>query len=100
MRAPHTWFSTEFNSGKGFLKLRLRSLLSGPKRRGVLPILLTLLCVATFGTMVACDQAAAPEAPAATARSSPPPSPTTPRTWPERRACANSSPPPDPMTMF
>ena len=66
MRAPHTWFSTEFNSGKGFLKLRLRSLLSGPKRRGVLPILLTLLCVATFGTMVACDQAGAPEAPAAT----------------------------------
>lgn len=67
MRTPHTWFSTEFNSGKGFLKLRLRSLLSGPKRRGVLPILLTLLCVATFGTMVACDQADAPEAPAATA---------------------------------
>ena len=67
MRAPHTWFSTEFNSGKGFLRLRLRSLFSGPKRRGVLPILLTLLCVATFGTMVACDQAGAPEAPAATA---------------------------------
>ena len=67
MRAPHTWFSTEFNSGKGFLKLRLRSLLSGPKRRGVLPVLLTLLCVATFGTMVACDQAGAPETPAATA---------------------------------
>lgn len=67
MRAPHTWFSTEFNSGKGFLKLRLRSLLSGPKRRGVLPVLLTFLCVATFGTMVACDQAGAPETPAATA---------------------------------
>lgn len=67
MRAPHTWFSTEFNSGKGFLRLRLRSLLAGPKRMGVLPILLTLLCVATFGTMVACDQAGAPEAPAATA---------------------------------
>lgn len=66
MRAPHTWFSTEFNSGKGFLKLRLRSLLAGPKRRGVFPILITLLCVATFGTMVACDQAGAPEAPAAT----------------------------------
>lgn len=66
MRAPHTWFSTEFNSGRGFLRLRLRSLFSGPKRRGVLPILLTLLCVATFGTMVACDQAGAPEAPAAT----------------------------------
>ena len=71
MRAPHTWFSTEFNSGKGFLKLRLRSLLSGPKRRGVLPVLLTLLCVATFGTMVACDQADAPEAPAATAEVTP-----------------------------
>lgn len=67
MRAPHTWFSTEFNSGKGFLKLRLRSLLSGPKRRGILPVLLTLLCVGTFGTMVACDQAGAPETPAATA---------------------------------
>lgn len=67
MRAPHTWFSTEFNSGKGFLRLRLRSLLAGPKRMGVLPILLTLLCVATFGTMVACDQAGAPETPAATA---------------------------------
>ncbi len=67
MRAPHTWFSTEFNSGKGFLKLRLRSLLAGPKRMGVLPILLTLLCVATFGTMVACDQAGTPETPAATA---------------------------------
>lgn len=67
MRAPHTWFSTEFNSGKGFLKLRLRSLLAGPKRMGVLPVLLTLLCVATFGTMVACDQAGTPETPAATA---------------------------------
>lgn len=67
MRAPHTWFSTEFNSGKGFLKLRLRSLLSGPKRRGILPVLLTLLCVGTFGTIVACDQAGAPETPAATA---------------------------------
>lgn len=67
MRAPHTWFSTEFNSGKGFLKLRLRSLLTGPKRWGVLPVLLTLLCVSTLGTMVACDQAGTPETPAATA---------------------------------
>ena len=67
MRAPHTWFSTEFNSGKGFLKLRLRNLLAAPKRRGVLPILLTLLCVGTFGTMVACDQTGTPESPAATA---------------------------------
>ena len=69
MRAPHTWFSTEFHGGKSFLRLRLRSLLSGPKRQGVAPVLLTLLCVATFGTMVACDQAGAPETepPAATA---------------------------------
>ena len=50
MRTPHTWFSTEFNSGKGFLKLRLRSLLSGPKRRGVLPVLLTLLRRACAGS--------------------------------------------------
>ena len=69
MRAPHTWFSTEFHGGKSFLRLRLRSLLSGPKRQGGAPVLLTLLCVATFGTMVACDQAGAPETepPAATA---------------------------------
>lgn len=67
MRAPHTWFSTEFHTGGRFLRVRLRDLLAGPKQKGVLPVLLTLLCVATFGTMVACDQAGAPETPAATA---------------------------------
>lgn len=69
MRAPHTWFSTEFNSSKRFLKLRFRDLSAGPRRRGAVPVLLTLLCVSTLGAMVACDQAAAPETqtPAATA---------------------------------
>lgn len=69
MRAPHTWFSTEFNSSKRFLKLRFRDLCAGPRRRGAVPVLLTLLCVSTLGAMVACDQAAAPETqtPAATA---------------------------------
>lgn len=56
-RCPHTWFSTEFHTGKRLLKTRLRDLLAAPKRRGALPILLTLLCVSTFGTMVACGPA-------------------------------------------
>ena len=55
---PHTWFSTEFHTGKGLLRTRLDDLLTAPRRRGVLPILLTLLCVGTFGTMVACGPAA------------------------------------------
>ena len=55
---PRTWFSTEFHTGKGLLRARLNDLLAAPRRRGVLPILLTLLCVGTFGTMVACGPAA------------------------------------------
>ena len=57
-RCPRTWFSTEFRTGKGLLRARLDDLLTAPRRRGVLPILLTLLCVGTFGTMVACGPAA------------------------------------------
>ena len=53
-RCPRTWFSTELHTGKRLLRTRLSDLLTAPKRRGVLPILLTLLCVGTFGTMVAC----------------------------------------------
>lgn len=53
-RCPRTWFSTELHTGKRLLRARLSDLLTAPKRRGVLPILLTLLCVGTFGTMVAC----------------------------------------------
>ena len=55
---PHTWFSTEFHTGKGLLKARLRDLWAGPRRRGVVPMLLTLLCVSMLGTMVACGPAA------------------------------------------
>ena len=55
---PHTWFSTEFRTGKGLLKARLRDLWAGPRRRGVVPMLLTLLCVSMLGTMVACGPAA------------------------------------------
>lgn len=53
-RCPRTWFSTEFHTGKRLLRARLNDLLTAPRRRGVLPILLTLLCVGTFGTIVAC----------------------------------------------
>ena len=53
-RCPRTWFSTEFYTGKWLLRTRLNDLLTAPRRRGVLPILLTLLCVGTFGTIVAC----------------------------------------------
>lgn len=59
---PHTWFSTEFHTGKGLLKARLRDLWAGPRRRGVVPMLLTLLCVSMLGTMVACGPAAEEEA--------------------------------------
>ena len=53
-RCPRTWFSTEFHTGKWLLRARLDDLLAAPRRSGVLPILLTLLCVGTFGTIVAC----------------------------------------------
>ena len=57
-RCPCTWFSTEFHTGRRLLKLRLRDLLTAPKRRGALPLLLTLLCVSMLGAMVACGPAA------------------------------------------
>ena len=57
-RCPHTWFSTEFHTGKWLLRVRLRDLWAGPKQKGVLPVLLTLLCVSTLGTMVACGPTA------------------------------------------
>lgn len=56
-RCPRTWFSTEFHTGKRLLRARLNDLLTAPRRSGVLPILLTLLCVGTFGTIVACGPA-------------------------------------------
>ena len=56
-RCPRTWFSTEFHTGKWLLRARLDDLLAAPRRSGVLPILLTLLCVGTFGTIVACGPA-------------------------------------------
>lgn len=56
-RCPRTWFSTEFHTGKRLLRARLNDLLTAPRRSGVLPILLTILCVGTFGTIVACGPA-------------------------------------------
>ena len=70
MKAPHTWFSTELRSGTRLVRARLQDLLTAPRRRGTLPALLTLLCVATLGSMVACGPdapAPGPKEPAATA---------------------------------
>ena len=57
-RCPRTWFSTEFHTGKRLLRARLRDLLAPSRGRGVLPLLLTLLCVSMLGAMVACGPAA------------------------------------------
>ena len=69
-RCPHTWFSTELRGGTRLVRARLQDLLTAPRRRGTLPALLTLLCVATLGSMVACGPdapAPGPKEPAATA---------------------------------
>ncbi len=66
-RCPHTWFSTELRGGTRLVRARLQDLLTAPRRRGTLPALLTLLCVATLGSMVACR----PDAPTT---QTPPPS--------------------------
>ena len=67
MNCPHTWFSTEFHSKPRLIKARLRDLFAAPRRRGTLPALLTLLCVVSLGSMVACG-------PAAPTTQAPPPS--------------------------
>ena len=48
MRAPHTYFSTEFHGGTRALRARLSNLFAAPRRRGRLPLLgLVLLVGAT-----------------------------------------------------
>ena len=39
MRAPHTYFSTEFHGGTRALRARLSNLFAAPRRRGRLPLL-------------------------------------------------------------
>ncbi|HIY15862.1 MAG TPA: hypothetical protein H9839_00855 [Candidatus Intestinimonas stercorigallinarum] len=59
-RCPHTCFSTQFHTGKGLLRARLRALLAGPKRRGTAPLALALVLTLTAGSLAACVPASQP----------------------------------------
>ena len=59
-RCPHTCFSTQFHTGKGLLRARLRDLLAGPKRRGTAPLALALVLTLTAGSLAACVPASQP----------------------------------------
>ena len=54
MRAPHTYFSTEFHGGTRALRARLSNLFAAPRRRGRLPLLGLVLLVGALGGLVAC----------------------------------------------
>lgn len=56
MCAPHTWFSTEFHTGKGLLRARLRDLLAAPRHGGTTPLILSLVLTLTAGSLAACTQ--------------------------------------------
>ena len=71
-RCPHTCFSTQFHTGKGLLRARLRDLLAGPKRRGTAPLALALVLTLTAGSLAACTQESLP------AETTPEPVPTEP----------------------
>ena len=50
MRAPHTYFSTEFHGGTRAVRARLSNLFAAPRRRGRLPLLgLVLLVLKLMG---------------------------------------------------
>lgn len=53
-RCPHTWFSTEFHTGKGLLRARLLDLWAAPRRRGTAPLVLALFLTLTAGGLAAC----------------------------------------------
>lgn len=71
-RCPHTCFSTQFHTGKGLLRARLRDLLAGPKRRGTAPLALAMVLTLTAGSLAACTQESLP------AETTPEPVPTEP----------------------
>ncbi|MFQ8759494.1 MAG: hypothetical protein ACLSAF_08685 [Intestinimonas sp.] len=54
MRAPHTYFSTEFHGGTRALRARLGNLFAAPRRRGRLPLLGLVLLVGALGGLVVC----------------------------------------------
>lgn len=54
MRAPHTYFSTEFHGGTRAVRARLSNLFAAPRRRGRLPLLGLVLLVGALGGLVAC----------------------------------------------
>lgn len=53
-RCPHTWFSTEFHTGKWLLRARLNDLLTAPRRRGTAPLVVALVLTLTAGSLAAC----------------------------------------------
>lgn len=54
MKIPHTYLSTRFRPGKRAIRRRLADLFAPARRRGTVPLLLVLFCVAGLGALVAC----------------------------------------------
>ena len=69
---PRTWFSTEFHTGKGLLRARLRDLYAPARAWGRAPLALALLLILTAGSLAACTQESL------TAETTPEPVPTEP----------------------
>ena len=60
MKIPHTYLSTRFRPGKRAIRRRLAVLFAPARRRGTVPLLLVLFCVAGLGALVACGPDAPP----------------------------------------
>lgn len=62
MNAPKTYFSTELHTNQQALRCRLDDLFAAPRRRGILPLVCTLLLVSMLGSLAACNTPSAPTA--------------------------------------
>lgn len=60
MKAPHTYFSTEFQGGPGAIRSRLTNLFSAGRRRGTSLAVCALLAAVLAGALVACDTSSPP----------------------------------------
>ena len=69
---PRTWFSTEFHTGKGLLRARLRDLYAPARAWGRAPLALVLFLTLAAGSLAACTQESLP------AETTPEPVPTEP----------------------
>lgn len=57
---PRTWFSTEFHTGKGLLRARLRDLYAPARAWGRAPLALVLFLTLAAGSLAACAQESPP----------------------------------------